>query len=196
MDGVFLMKAQFYNYLLKQLNCISNMAAMENGNSNTTQKEIIKLADYVRYKFGRKEEVVQLQDEIQAVKNLISLYSSRVGDVIVYDLKLSEGSEEVYLPHYTVMTFVENSLEYAFQNKEGPWKIKMRVKEKAEGLLLTLEDNGEGFKDFRKIINGKFPDSSIFRLIQTLENYYPTQKNIVSIESNHKGTVVKIRINK
>jgi LytS/YehU family sensor histidine kinase len=186
------MNNHFYDYLLNQLNGISRIAVMEN--ANATQKEIIKLTEYIRYKFGREKEIVKLQDELSAVNNLIVLYKSRMGDKLTYKEKLVSGAKEIYLPHYTVMTFIENCLDHAFQMKEGIWEIHLTVEREKEGYLLMIEDNGKGFDGVDRIVDGQVRDSSIYSVIQNVKAYYQMEQDLVKIESNQLGTTIKLQL--
>ena len=186
------MNDHFYDYLLKQLNGISRIAVMEN--AGKTQKEIIKLTEYIRYKFGRKKEIVKLQDELSAVNNLIALYISRMGDQLIYKEELVSGAKEIYLPHYTVMTFIENCLDHAFQTKEGIWEIRLTVESEKDGYLLIIEDNGEGFEGFDRSVNGQISNTSIYSMLQKLSDYYNPEQDLLKIESNQLGTTIKLRL--
>jgi LytS/YehU family sensor histidine kinase len=186
------MNDHFYDYLLKQLNGISSIAVMEN--ASATQKEIIKLTDHIRYKFGRKKEIVKLEDELSAVNNLITLYKSRIGNQLTYKEELVRGAKEIYLPQYTVMTFIENCLDHAFQTKEGTWEISLTVEREKEGYLLIIEDNGKGFDGVDRVVNGQVSNSSIYSVVQKLSAYYQMEQNLLKIESNQLGSTIKLQL--
>jgi two-component system sensor histidine kinase YesM len=178
------MNKHFIMYLINQLNSISSIAAMEDASS--TQREIIRLAEYIRYKFGRVDEIVKLGDEIDAVNNLVSLYKSRLGVNLNYTEDIVESSKLLYVPHYAVTTFIEYCLEHKFQTNEGIWEIRLTVKERDDSYLVSIEDNGEG--------NDDRVGSPISSIIQIINDYYHSQQNLVSINNNASGTTIRFNI--
>jgi LytS/YehU family sensor histidine kinase len=188
------MKGHFYDYLLSQLNGISRIAVMEN--ASTTQKEVIRLSEYIRYKYSRKEEIVKLEDELVVVHQLIKLYQTRLGNQLSYEEEIPECAKDIYLPHYAVLTFIENSLYHAFQTKAGIWEIGVSVEKDGENFLLTIQDNGEGFEGFDKIISGEVRDSSIYSVLQRLSPNPHLEQDLIKIESSQLGTKIQLRLKK
>jgi len=176
-------------YLINQLNSISSIAAMEDASS--TQREIIRLTEYIRYKFGRKNEIVKLQDEIYAINNLVSLYKSRLGVNLNYTEDIVESSKLLYVPHYAVTTFIEYCLEHKFQTNEGIWEIRLTVEERDDSYLVSIEDNGEGNDE---MTHDDSVGSSISSIIQIINEYYHSQQNLVSISNIAGGTTISLNI--
>ncbi|WP_371373749.1 sensor histidine kinase [Sporomusa aerivorans] len=186
------MKKHFFDQVLNHLNCISSMAAMEN--AGRTQREIINLTDYIRFRLGSKNAIIKLKDELKAVNNLIALYQSRLGTNLRYTENIGNDAKELYFPKHTIMAFVENSLFHAFGSKEGVWEIWLRVLKEDKCYIIEIEDNGEGFTGFEPFMDGRVPDSSISAVIRNLNDYYGSQQEFLSITSNQQGTRVRIGI--
>jgi LytS/YehU family sensor histidine kinase len=185
------MQKHFINDLLHQLNSISRMAAIEN--AAATQHQIIMLTEYFRYKFGRENQIVKLFDELHAVNNLISLYKCRVGDTLIYLEEADPDGLEIYVPHYTVMTFVENCLHHAFENKEGIWQIRLCVNRKQNEFCISIEDNGVGYDGFDRLLQGVDPNHSVPSMINRLIHYCNSTSDIVTLQSTlNIGTTVLI----
>lgn len=178
------MKRHFLENLILELNCISRVAAMEN--AHQSQKLIKWLIDNIRYKTGREGQILKVKEELEAADNLFKMFKIRFGDAFEYNIDVDPISLDVYIPHYTLMAFVENCLYHAFENKEGLWQVKIDIHRLENNLLITIKDNGIGFEcenvmhlDVHTREYGTIP-STIYRLI----DYYQVEPRISSGQEN------------
>jgi LytS/YehU family sensor histidine kinase len=190
------MKKQFLDYLIGNLNSISRTSAMEN--APQTKKLVNMLISSIRYKTGRENQIVKLREEIKAAKNLIDTYKLRFGDVINSSLDIDESCNEIFIPHYTIMTFIENIFYHAFENVEDEWKLKISCNYLGSQVRITITDKGIGF-DSHKYTKYDFgtEDSEEYGTIKStlarLRRYY--NSDIAAIKSKaYFGTEVIINI--
>ena len=180
--------------LLNHLNIISITASREN--AVETQKLIKKTIENIRYKTARKGQILTVKEELRAVSNLIDLYSLRFGDVFNYSTNIDAKFENIYVPHYSIMAFIENGITHAFEEKEGLRELKLSIKEREGFIRILVSDNGQGF-DYE----GTKPDSaapkkygSIADTQQRLREYYGCNNTIEIKSQKNKGTDILMLI--
>lgn len=180
--------------LLINLNIISITASREN--AVETQKLIKKTIENIRYKTARKGQILMLKEELRAISNLIDLYSLRFGDVFSYKINIDAMCGSIYVPHYSIMAFIENSIIHAFEEKEGLRELKLSIKEREGFIRILVSDNGQGF-DYE----GTKPDSaapkkygSIADIQQRLREYYGCNNTIEIKSQKNKGTDILMLI--
>jgi sensor histidine kinase YesM len=187
-------KKHLIDNLILQLNCISLVAAKED--ALQTQKLIKQLIDTIRYKNGRKDQILKIKEELSIVENFLQIFKTRLGDVLVYDIEIDEPCLDFYIPHYTIMAFAENCLYHAFENKEGRWEISITGKKSNNHLEMVIKDNGKGFDTSKYMSASLFSTDygTIGSTISRLERYYKAEA-VTHIESRQElGTSVFIRI--
>lgn len=190
------MKKNYLNQLILQLNSVSRVCAMEN--APQSQKLIKQIIDSIRYRTGREGQLLKIREEIAAAKNLLGMLQFRYGDILKYTIAYSQEDLNIYVPHYTIMTFVENSIYHAFENREGTWEVGVILSQTEDTLKIIVKDNGNGFEPEKYL---KLPESSCdygtikSTTIRLLECF--GADGIVSINSSKtSGTEVVISIPK
>ncbi|QZY54677.1 sensor histidine kinase [Crassaminicella profunda] len=188
------MKKYLLDNLIIQLGSISRIAAIEN--ANRTEQAIKNLIDMIRYKFGRQEQILRLKDEIEAANNFIEIFKIRFGDILQYDMDIEESCLDLYIPHYTIMTFVENCIYHAFENKEGIKKITSRIYKLNHQLVIKIHDNGIGCYS-NEYVEDKTCNKEYGTITSTFDrlcNYYKVQDILKIKSSERKGTLVVINL--
>ncbi len=188
------MKNHSLTELISQLNCVYMIAALED--APQSQELIRQVIDILRYKMDRKGHIIKVSEELTAVDNFISIFKLRFNDMLQYDNEIDQSCLDVYISHYTIMAFIENSLYHAFKNKEGIWKIKICMKKQGSFLHIKIDDNGSGF-DIDKYMQKDMPDieyGTILSTISRLAGYYK-KEDVIKIKSSiDKGTSVEVNI--
>ncbi len=180
--------------LLIHLNIISITASREN--AVETQKLIKKTIENIRYKTARKGQILMVKEELRAVSNLIDLYSLRFGDVFSYKVNIESKCESIYIPHYSIMAFIENGIAHAFEEKEGLRELKLSINEREGFIRILVSDNGLGF-DYDSIKSvAAIPEKygSIADIEQRLCEYHGCKETIEIKSQKNKGTDILILI--
>lgn len=95
-----------------------------------------------------REAFVPLQQEVEALKNYLSLQYMRFEDLFHYQVHLYEGYDEddILIPPMLVQPFVENAIQHGVQNLVKKGEIIVNI-DKTDGILrCTVEDNGKGMQ--------------------------------------------------
>jgi sensor histidine kinase YesM len=141
--GVRNIKRRFFNIVVSQLNCVSRIAAMEN--ADKTQLFTKQVIDNLRYRYCRENQIVKITEELEAAKNLLEMFKVRYGDVLTYEIDIDQACVDTYIPHYTILTFVDESIYNSFDKREGVFFIQVSVQRKNEYAEISISDNGKGF---------------------------------------------------
>lgn len=188
------MKKHVLDNLMLHLNSISRIAAIEN--ATQTQKYIQQVTNIIRYKASREGQILTVSEELKAVENFLNVYKMRLGDLFFYELAVDEDSLVCYIPHYTMMCFVENVLFHAFVSKEEVMRLKIIIKKTADLLVIEINDNGCGFEPEALLANrtSDLQYGTIPWVFRRLTSQYPITAPIDIKSIKEKGTSVIISL--
>lgn len=136
------------HFYLNALNTISVMAQV--GDINLILKLTKNLSDYMRFITKSKNGTVTLQEELNHISNYMSIVEIRHGKNFTYSVELEEDLEWFEIPPLIIQNLVENIMKYAFngyENTEINIHIKKEMRNCLNGVLISVEDNGNGYSE-------------------------------------------------
>lgn len=142
------------HFIYNTLNAIS--AASEIYGSEVTTKMCQELSFMMRYVTSNNYNV-KLIDEINHVTNYLELMKISNGDNFNYKINIPIEAYDLIIPKLTIQPLVENCFKHAFKDSLPPWHIELNCNVTKDGFLISIKDNGGGFKkssldDFNKFI--------------------------------------------
>ncbi len=136
------------HFLFNVLNTIGRLALLEN--AEKTQEMIYAFSDMMRYTLKKENSnIVSLKEEIEHVRNYLSIQKMRLGERLEYDIQIDEDAEETMCPFMTIQPFVENAINHAIENYLSIQK--MRLGERLEYDIQIDEDAEETMCPFMTI---------------------------------------------
>ncbi len=107
---------------------------------------VTSLSDIMRYSFNFSQEMVTLSQEIEYLKDYLSIQNQRFNNRIQFVMSIPDKYLRAYIPKLILQPLLENSFEHALVQKEGEWLIRLNVKQGEEptDLLISISDNGIG----------------------------------------------------
>ena len=147
---------------------------------------------------------VELQEEIELVKNYIALRKETNPNTIHIEWEITEQVPlQTLIPSMSIQIPVENALKYAFEdNDEQTNTLSIHISKEDRNLSISIRDNGSGY-DPGKHSNSKRSTGNglkvLFRTIELL-NSKNTEKIIFDIRNigisdpSQHGTLVTITI--
>lgn len=144
------------------LNCLKNIYGMaELKRYEKIQDMIIQISSYLRYFFKDNMSLVTIGDEINHVKNYISLQKYSLEQDVECDFEIEEQLKECIIPVLLIQPFVENAFKYGRKTNQT-LKITIRIFElimEEENLLdIIITDNGNGFsREVLEQLNAQTP---------------------------------------
>lgn len=195
------------HFLFNVLNTIGRLALIEH--ADKTQEMIYAFSDMMRYTLKKENtNVVTIKEEIDHVRNYLSIQKMRMGDRLEYSIDISEAAEEILCPFMTVQPFVENAINHAIEPTAAGGKITITGDMENDIVMLRIKDDGKGIPKEKsdKLLEGTYtPDPKdggrstgvgINNANKRLKYYYGPEYGIQIFSEPDKGTEVLLRIPK
>lgn len=130
------------HFLFNTLNMISCMARLED--AETTDQMIVSLGNLFRYNLRTKEQVVYLDQELDALDDYIYIQQMRFDGRITFQKILHVDSHSVKIPSFTLQPVVENAFTHGLKNTEEGGRVVLRIWQQDTHLIISIVDNGKG----------------------------------------------------
>ncbi|MCL7763422.1 histidine kinase [Polaribacter sp. Z014] len=182
-------------------NVLNGIKALGNsGNSKELNKTISQFSILLRSILNNSRlEEISLQDEIDTLKNYLDLEQKMNSKSFNYSIETALNnidSEEILIPPMLLQPFVENCIKHAFLPNKTDATIKLLFEIKNKFLYFTIEDNGIGFHQSKKV---KSNHQSVALEVTKERILHLTKYNSFSMEeikekNEIKGTKVMFKI--
>lgn len=130
------------HFLFNTLNLISCMARLED--APDTDRMILSLSGIFRYNLRTKEQVVLLEQELEALQDYIHIQQTRFDERIAYSKQILVDPMQVTLPSFTLQPIVENAFIHGLSRREENGRILLRIWQEGDVLHVSVADNGAG----------------------------------------------------
>lgn len=204
----FLEEAQFKvlqsqinpHFLFNTLNTISRLAYLEN--AEQTQKVTYSLAKIMRYSLRNIDQHVSLKEELDYVKNYISIQQSRFRNRIQYEEIVEVDAEALKMPILSIQPIIENAIIHGFEPNNSTVDIKIHVFIKNDNVVIEISDTGVGMT--KETLSSIFLQPSVRKNSHTtgigmnnvhkrIQFYFGEEYGITALESQ-PGNGTKVRI--
>jgi len=175
--------------------------------------EVIKItrafSQFLRTSLSRGHEWITVKDEIEYVRNYLTIQKVRYGSILNYEINDDESLCDFQMLKLTLQPLVENAIYHGIKNKRGRGNIKVTAAytdESKKFMKFTIEDNGIGFTEeklnlVRKELNS-IDDTENLKTIYGMYNvnkrlllYYGEETEGIFIESIYgKGSIVHFTV--
>ena len=198
---------QYYQIQIRPhffLNCLKNIYGMvEEKNYNKIQQIILYLSKHLRYMLQEKNMMVSIEEELQYVKNYISIQQMSMKYPPECTIDVDASIMGFKIPPISLLTFVENTIKYGFLPDENI-RINIRINalanEDEELVHIRIMDNGIGFsQEMLELYNYMEEDNTIenrigiYNVIQRFRLSFG-KENVAFAFMNIDGAVVEIYI--
>jgi len=172
-----LLKAQVNPHFL--FNTLNNIYSMSLYNSNKTPEMILKLSQLLSYMlYECKDEEVNLEKEIQFIKNYIDLESVRVEDIAQINLNIKGEYSGLKVPPLLFIPLIENAFKHGISTEQTTSEININLVISDNKIDLeintpidhSVEENknnelgGLGIKNVKKRLDLLFPEHHTFKI--------------------------------
>ncbi len=173
-------------------NTLNNIYSMSLYDSVKTPDMILRLSQLISYMlYECKDEEVQLEKEIQFIKNYIELESIRVEDVANIQLNIEGENPGHKIPPLLFIPLIENAFKHGISSELETSEIKIAMKisqdrinleisnplESKRGIHTEAKHEGLGIENVRKRLNLLFPNKHIFNITKS-DNQYTTHLSL------------------
>lgn len=168
---------------------------------------IENLSDILHYSLSEGEDLVRLQDELRIAEKYIQIQKMRFGDFFEVVCDREDSCMDVRVPKLFLQPLIENAIQHgllARSEMKQAGKIKLRVRNLGEDVLICVMDNGVGISESRlselRILleEGKTGEGHIglFNTNLRVRLHFGEPYGIKVYSKSDLGTVIKIRVPK
>ncbi len=194
---LFALQAQIKpHFLYNTLESICSLVQLKR--LDDTFKMVKSLAMFYRTSLSRGKNIITLREELENVKNYLTIQKLRYEDKLKYCIDLNEDILDEKIIKLTLQPLVENSIYHGFRKtgKRGTIEIKGEREEKF--IKIYVKDDGKGFdkeswnilaEDEQNACNEGFGLRSVN---DRLKLHFGPEYGIRIIESNEKGAAIEI----
>ncbi len=184
------------HFLFNTLGSLRYIAIMNN--DNVVSQGLEALAKLLRNIILKKDDFITIDEEIENVKNYITIQKLRYGDTFNVNYEIEEGVSNLKILKFIIQPIVENCILHGFEENDKENQLLIRIYTDDEFLNFEISDNGIGINE-AKLNQGKFNIDKFagigIKNIQERLNLYYDKKCLFEIRSNeNSGTISKIKI--
>lgn len=166
-------------------------------------------SNFFRISLSRGHEWISLEQELDHVKNYLTIQRIRYRDILDYYIEFDEDLVGADVLKLILQPLVENAIYHGIKNKRGKGKIIVKAKLIEENndkkIFLSVEDNGIGFtterlqevkNELEKNLDSENLSSvyGLYNVSKRLNLYY-NENIIFNIESEYKkGSCISFKI--
>jgi two-component system sensor histidine kinase YesM len=107
-------------------------------------KMVAALARLLRLSISRGDELVSVRDEIQHIRNYLTIQKIRYKDMLDFSIDVDSDIQHLLVPKVILQPLVENAIYHGIKNKEGGGAVTVRGRREGEDIVLLVADDGVG----------------------------------------------------
>ena len=130
------------HFILNTLNGIKILAQMDN--ADQAAEMVISLGNMLEHILNRKDEMIELQDEIVCIENYCQIQKMRYGDIFTLTCEIPEDLMHIKIPCLLLQPLIENAIVHGIHDAVCYGEVKIRAFFRSEDLVIEIRDNGIG----------------------------------------------------
>ena len=130
---------------------------IENQNYTDAIKMVTALARLFRISLSKGENIIPLRDEIEHVRNYLTIQSMRYKNKFEYSIDYDEEILDLYSMKLIIQPIVENAIKHGMEFMDGDGEINIKAYVEKDDLIIDVSDNGLGMTEdcVEKILSGE-----------------------------------------
>lgn len=167
-------------------------------------------SNFLRISLSRGHEWITVEQEIEHIKNYLTIQKIRYNDILNYEFNINEKLLNYKMLKLTLQPLVENAIYHGIKNKRGRGHLSVFANyadDSSDKIRFTVIDDGAGFTEERlhevkKELQSSSTDSEkltsvygLYNVNKKLKLYYGDKTNGLEIESIYgKGSSISFVI--
>lgn len=186
------------HFLYNTLDAASALA-LTNDNENCF-KLIQALGNFYRNSLNSGKDEVTVADEINCIKNYITILNIRYDNLIHMHYDIEERILPLLMLKLILQPVVENAVYHGIKEREGEGNIYLKGYRDEEEIIFIISDDGMGMSEDRiqQVLSGKTRTKKsgfgLYSLIQRISLYYDIESPVTVISEIGTGTEITIRL--
>lgn len=175
-------------------NTLHTLTALVRREPSRAENALERFADMLRYVLDVKRsnrEDVTLGEEMEFVRNYLSLEQLRLGDRLRIVEHIDPDALECVLPSLTLQPLVENAIKYGIAPRAGGGSLTIAASFDNDALMLEVADDGAGT---RAAVVAAATGVGLRAVRQRLETRYPGSADFAVTTAPSEGFVVRMRL--
>lgn len=125
---------------LELINCMARLKDYEGITDMVTA-----LGKFLRYSLNKDSDMVTIKEDIEQVKNYLTIQQIRFGDKIKINFDVDERLYDKKILKFLIQPLVENAIIHGLEPKIGKGFINIKGYIKDDLIVFDIEDDGVGF---------------------------------------------------
>lgn len=135
-------------------NCLNSISNFINKGDNVAANHFLStFSKLIRAALNHsRANKISLEDELDLLKNYLSLEQVRFEDRFDYEITVADNVEpfEINIPPMLVQPFVENAIIHGLTQKDKKGHISLHFERQGDYLIINITDNGIGIEQSQK----------------------------------------------
>ncbi|MBN3003621.1 sensor histidine kinase [Chromobacterium alkanivorans] len=127
------------HFLFNALNAISSLIRIQ---PQQARQLISNLADYLRYNLSLGDRLIDIQEELQQVRDYVAIEQARFGAKLTVEFDIDDV--HVRIPSLLLQPLVENAILHGIQPRKEPGRVSIAVKRDGDKVHVCVRDTGYG----------------------------------------------------
>ena len=175
---------------------------IENENYNGAIKMVTALAKLFRISLSRGKNIIPLRDEIEHVRNYLTIQSIRYKNKFEYFIECDENTLNLCSIKLIIQPLVENAIKHGMEFMDGEGEIAIKAYIKESDLFIDVIDNGFGMtqENAEAILNGtaqvkgKGSGIGLKNVNERIKIYFGDNYGLSIFSELDEGTTVRIHM--
>lgn len=125
---------------LESINCMAKLKDYEG-----ITDMVIALGKFLRYSLNKNSDIVTIREDIEQVKNYLTIQQIRFGEKITINFDIDERLYDKKILKFLIQPLVENAIIHGLEPKIGKGFINIRGYISDDLIVFDIEDDGVGF---------------------------------------------------
>lgn len=174
------------------------------GSSADASKMISALSNFFRIGISRGKEVINIEEEIEHVKNYLYIQQMKYSDDFSYDISIDDSILNCKIIKLTLQPIVENAINHGVKAKRGKGFITVKGEKSGNCIEIDIIDDGAGISEERlEIIKEELYGNDgrkggicfgLYNVNERLKIHYGREYGIEISSKYGIGTVIKTKI--
>ncbi len=133
------------HFIFNAMNAIQSF--MLNNDTRLANRYLVQFGGLIRSYLDHADlRFLSLEEELEMLKKYIELSQLRMPDLFDFHLDISPriDPETTLTPNFLLQPLVENAILHGLRNRKEKGNLYLRIREKGEGILIEVEDDGIG----------------------------------------------------
>jgi len=127
-------------------NTLNSISALVHANPDGADEMISRLGDFLRTTLDAPpDQLVSLRRELAFIQDYLAIEQIRFQDRLRVELDIPADLMNLPVPSFILQPLVENALKHGLADRPQGGTLRIRARQGSDGLVLEVQDDGEGF---------------------------------------------------